>query len=154
MLPQINLSPMHFSQQPPLDLRLGSNKKISFGLLSFTTRSNSFGEHLLLYQHHLRLPPPIHRMERIHFSAALQSSSLRSVYIITTQFFVLRSSFCLFFLGISKTDPYHSYPPPMSDCVSFMCACVRLAAVWFRFGFRQSGSIDCSLFFPSPVLYY
>lgn len=147
--PMLPKSSVTYAFQPAsLDLSLSSLKKISFGLLSFTTRSNSFGEHFCVTS---TSPSPTHPPNgKNHFSAALHSSSLRSVYIITTQFFVLRSSFC-FFLGISKTDPYHSCPPP--PCRTVFHSCVRAVGVLVWFGFRQSGSIDCSLF-PSPVLYY
>ena len=100
-----------------------SEKKVSFGLLSFTTRSSSFGDSLCITSTPppAPIPPtttnPSTRMERIHFSAALHSSSPRSVYIITTQF-VLRSSP---FLGIAKADPNHSCPPP---CRTMFHACV------------------------------
>lgn len=83
-------------------------------------------------------------MERIHFSAAFHSSSLRLVYIITTQFFALRSSP---FLGISKTDPYHSCPPHVGLC--FMRACEDGVLVWV-----QTVWINRLLTFLSPVLYY
>jgi hypothetical protein len=107
VLPRIDLTshPPHapsyhspYAFQPaPLDLRLGSSKKrISFGLLSFTT----LVQHIRGLFALLATPlPTTTRMERIRFSACFctLSSSLRSVYIITTQFsFVLRSSFCSF----------------------------------------------------------
>jgi hypothetical protein len=100
--------------------------------------TNPFGDPL----HYLSPHPPTqpHRMERICFSAALQSSSLRLVYIITTQFFVLRSAFSL----ESQKDPYHSCPP--------MSVCVARARMALWSGFIQSGSLDCSVFF-QPVLY-
>ena len=154
MLPKSILSPMHFPNSLP-SILVSSQKKISFGLLSFATRSSSFGETLLLYQH-LRLPcpppTPIHRMERIQFLGCF--ALFQSSFSIHYHYSILRSSFfVLLFLGISKTDPYPLLPSlPMSDCVSLMRACVWLA-LWFGMG---SDSLDQSTahFFPSPVLYY
>lgn len=135
---------------------VSSQKKISFGLLSFATRSNSFGETLLLYQHLRASPnsPPIHRMERIHFSAALHSSSLRSV--LHYHYSILRSSFfVLLFLGISKTDPYPLLPS-LPPCRTVFHSCVR-ACGWLYGLVWVSDSLDqptAHFFLPSPVLYY
>ena len=112
VLPRIDLTPPQpphapschspYAFQPaPLDLRLGSSKKESPSVFFRSPPwSNTIRGHFAL----LATPPiqPIistSRMERIRFSACFctLSSSLRSVYIITTQFFfVLRSSFCSF----------------------------------------------------------
>ncbi len=142
MLPKSS-SPMHSNQLRSIFVSTPEKKSLSVFFRSPpgpTHSGNLFA---------LPAPPPapqsIHRMERIRFSAALHSSSLRSVYIITTQFF--RSSFFCFSRNLKNGPLITPAPPTMSDYVS--CVRVRLA---FWFGFRQSGSIDCSLF--SPVLYY
>jgi hypothetical protein len=64
--------------------------------------------------------PQPHEWKGFVFSAALQSSSLRLVYIITTQF--LRSSFCFFFLTKGPLSLLF-LPPPCR----FMCCCVACA---------------------------
>jgi hypothetical protein len=138
-------SPVTYAFQPaPLDPSLGSIKKISFGLLSFTVRSNSFGD--TLHSPRLPTPPPTEWKE---FVSRLLIYTLLvfvqyTLSLLNFSFFVLRSTF----LGISKTDPYHSCPlPSMSDCDS----CVRAdgVLVWV-----QTVWINRLLRFSSPVLYY
>lgn len=129
MLPKSILSPMHFPNSLP-SILVSSQKKISFGLLSFATRSSSFGETLLLYQH-LRLPcppnphPPNGKNSFLGCFALFQSS-----FSIHYHYSILRSSFfVLLFLGISKTDPYPLLPSP---CRTVFHSCVR--ACGWRYG--------------------
>jgi hypothetical protein len=92
--PQINLA-YAFSIQLPSISVLAPKKIISFGLLSFTAPAQLVRGHFALLA---PLPIyPIHNpsteWKESTFSVALHSSSLRFVYIITTQFFVLRLLF-------------------------------------------------------------
>jgi hypothetical protein len=105
--PPNHLSPMHSNQLPSILVSAPSKKypSVFFRSPSGPTRSGTLCTRLAS-------PPPTHRMERIRFSAAyLHSSSLRSVYIITTQFFVLRSSF--YFSRNLKNGPLSLLPPPL-----------------------------------------
>jgi hypothetical protein len=145
---------MHFPNSLP-SILVSSQKKISFGLLSFATRSNSFGESLLLYQH-LRLPPPTPNPPNGKNSFLGCFAFFQSSFSIHYHYSILRSSFfILLFLGISKKDPYHSLPsPPTHVGLCFTHACVRAVGVMVWYGFRQSGSIDCSLFsFTRTILF-
>jgi hypothetical protein len=98
---------------------------------------------------------PSTRMERIHFLGCF--ALFQSSFSIHYHYSILRSSFFLLLFSESqKRTPYPTPtlpPPPMSDCV-FTHACVRAVGVMVWYGSRQSGSTDCSPFFPSPVLYY
>ena len=141
--PQINCH-LCISQQPPLDLSLVSKKRypsVFFRSLPGPTHS---GKHFCSTKH-LRASrnpppqpphPPNGKNSFLGCFALFQSSFSITLSLLNSSFFVLRSAF----LGISKTDPYHSCPPslPMSDCVSLMRACVRLA-LWFGMG---SDSLD------------
>jgi hypothetical protein len=82
------------------------------------------------------------------FSAALHSSSLRSVYIITTQFFVLLRSPFFFFSESQKRTLNHSCPPPSH--VGFV-ACVRADGVMVRV---QTVWIDRLLSFSSRTILF
>jgi hypothetical protein len=151
MLPQSSVT-YAFSKQPPLDLSLVSKKRYPSVFFRSppgpTLRGTTFA-----VPAPPRLPPnsPIHRMERIHFSAALHSSSLITLSLLNSSFFVLRSAF---FSESQKRTLYHSLPfPPMSDCVSLMRACVRLA-LWFGMGSDSLDQSTAHFFFLHPVLYY
>lgn len=129
--PQINPVTYAFSQQPPLDLSLVSKKNIlrsSFVRYPVQLiRGNTFA--LPAPPPPLPPQPPSTEWKEFNFSAALHSSSLRLVYIITTQFFVLRSSFC-FFSESQKRTLIHSCPP--SPCRTVFHSCVR--ACGWRYG--------------------
>ena len=137
------MPPTTYAFQPaPLDLSLGSIKKISFGLLSFTV--------LLQLVRGLTLNPTewkesVSRLLLCTFLVFVQYT----LSLLNSSFFVL--PFC-FFLGNLKNGPLSLLPspPPMSDCDSSMRACGwQYGLVWF--GFRQSGSTDCSVHFSSVL---
>jgi hypothetical protein len=127
------------NRMPPLDLSLNSQKKsiLRSSFVHYPPPQLLPSGTLCVTSH--PTPNPTEWKGSV-FSAALQSSSLRLVYIITTQF--LRSSFFILLFFLTKGPlSLLLLPPHVGLCVVAWRA--RMAfMVWF--GFRQSESLDCS----------
>jgi len=130
MLPQI-ICHLCISKQPPLDLSLVSKKSYpSVFFRSPPGPTHSGKQHFCFTSTSAPPPqfPPIHRMERIHFSAALHSSSLITLSLLNSSFFVLRSAF--FSESQKRTLITPTLPPP--PCRTVFHSCVR--ACGWRYG--------------------
>ena len=156
--PQINCH-LCISQQPPLDLSLVSKKRypsVFFRSLPGPTHSGKhfcFTKHLRASRNPPPTPPPIHRMERIHFSAALHSSSLRSV--LHYHYSILRSSFFVLLFSESQKRTLITPVLPPSPCRTVFHSCVRACGWRYGLVWVQTVWINRLLtFFLSPVLYY
>jgi hypothetical protein len=141
MLPKSSLR-YAFSNQLPLDPVSTALKNISFGLLSFIVPAQLVRGHLAL----LVPPPPhpIHKLPTEWKELVLGCFSIfQSSFSLHYHYSILRSSFFCF-LDISKTDPYHSCPPPCRFELRADGVMVWVQTVW----------IDRLLSFFTPVLYY
>jgi len=138
MLPK-SISPMHSNQLRSI-LVSTPEKKVSFGLLSFTTRSNSFGESLCIT---CTSPPPIGKNSFLGCFALFQSSFSIHYHYSILSFFVL-----LLFSESQKRTLNHSCPPYHVG-LCFMRACADGVLVWV-----QTVWINRLLTFFQTVLYY
>jgi len=142
MLPK-SIPPMHFPSSLPSISVLAPKKKSPSVFFRSTTPAQLVREPPCITSTPTP-PPPNGKNSLLGLLCALPVFVQYTLSLLNSSFFVLHSAFSR---NISKTDPNNSLLPLPPPCRFVSRACVRIA-LWF--GFRQSGSLDCSeIFFSS-----